>query len=383
MKLFEEITNYIREVFNSPAGFIPLHEPRFTGNEKKYLEECIDSTFVSSVGKFVDKFEDVMAGYTGAGKAVVCVNGTSALHLALVICDVKQCDEIITQPLTFIATANAISYTGAIPVFVDVDLDTMGLSPLSLKLFLEEFAEIRENGFCFNKKTGNRIKACVPVHMYGHPCKIDEIADICSRYNISLIEDAAESVGSKYKNKHTGIFGKTGVLSFNGNKIITTGGGGMILTNDEVLGKHAKHLSTQAKLPHAWEFNHDFTGYNYRMPNLNAALGIAQMENLDSFILKKRELAMIYKSFFAEKEIGFFTEPENAFSNYWLNVILMNDRNERDAFLKYTNSTGVMTRPAWTLMNKLPMFSNALTFEIKNAEWLEERIVNIPSSVRI
>lgn len=380
---YNQIVNFIRQTFKEPEALIPLHEPRFIGNEKKYLAECIDSTFVSSVGKFVDQFEEMTAAYTGVKKAVVCVNGTEALHMALMLSGVKAGDEVITQPLTFIATANAIAYTGANPVFVDVDLDTLGLSPASLASFLEQYGEMRNDDHCYNKKTGKRIVACVPMHTFGHPCRIDEIAEICTKYNIVLIEDAAESIGSTYKGRHTGTFGKFGILSFNGNKTITTGGGGMILTNDEELGRIAKHLTTQAKVPHPWEFLHDHIGYNYRMPNINAALGVAQMESLDFFISKKRELAAAYKAFFDSIGISFFTEPENAFSNYWLNVIILNDRDERNRFLEYTNNNKVLTRPAWQLMNRLPMFENCQAYQLDNAMWLEDRIVNVPSSVVI
>jgi perosamine synthetase len=380
-QLFQDIESFIRQIFHKPDGPISLHEPRFIGNEKKYLGECIDSTFVSSVGKFVDRFEVMTAHYTGAVKAVVCVNGTEALHIALLLSGVKAGEEVITQPLTFIATANAIAYIGGNPVFVDVDIDTMGLSPVSLISFLEQYGEIRKDGYCYNRKTGNRVAACVPMHTFGHPCRIDEIVDICNRYNIPVIEDAAESIGSTYKGRHTGTFGKFGILSYNGNKSITTGGGGMILTNDEELGRIAKHLTTQAKVPHPWEFLHDQIGYNYRMPNINAALGVAQMENVDFFIARKRELAAKYHSFFKTKGIQFFTEPEHAYSNYWLNVIIMSDKDERDYFLEYTNNHQVLTRPAWRLMNELPMFSQCQVHDIKNATWLSERIVNIPSSV--
>lgn len=383
MHRYQLVVNKIREIFGEPEKLIPLHAPVFVGNEKKYLEECIDSTFVSSVGKFVNKFEEITADYTGSKKAVVCVNGTEALHIALMLSGVKQGDEVITQPLTFIATVNTISYIHATPVFVDVDIDTMGMSPVSLKSFLHEYGIIKDDGFCYNKKTNNKISACLPMHTFGHPCKIDEIAEICEEYNIALIEDAAESIGSTYKGKHTGTFGKFGVLSYNGNKTITTGGGGMILTNDEKLGELAKHLTTQAKVSHRWEFIHDDIGYNYRMPNLNAALGVAQMENIDRFIKSKRNLALAYKSFYNENNISFFSEPVNAFSNYWLNAIFLNDKTERDAFLEFSNENKVMTRPAWRLMNKLPMFKDCLVYEIKNAEWIEDRLVNIPSSVII
>jgi perosamine synthetase len=380
MKQFSEIVQFIRETFNQPEGFIPLHAPVFNGNEKKYLEECIDSTFVSSVGQFVDRFEEDMARFTGAKKAVVCVNGTNALHLALLLAGVKQNDEVITQPLTFIATANAISYCSAHPVFVDVDKDTLGLSPEALKTFLAENSELRADG-CYNKKSGRKMAAVVPMHTFGHPCRIDEIAEICQQYHIELLEDAAESLGSYYNGQHTGIFGKIGVLSFNGNKIITTGGGGMLLFNDKELAAKAKHLTTQAKVPHPWEFVHDEIGYNYRMPNINAALGVAQLEQLDIYLAAKRKLAETYKNFFAQTKIQFIPEPENSRSNYWLNCVLIPNRNERDAFLKFTNEHGIMTRPVWELMNRLPMFKNAQCGDLSNAEWIADRLVNIPSSV--
>ena len=376
--MYKETVDFIKQTFQKET--VILHEPVFIGNEKKYINECIDTTFVSSVGKFVDKFEELVAEYTGAKKAIVCVNGTNALHLALLMAGVKQGDEIITQPLTFIATANAISYCNANPVFIDVDKETLGLSPQKLSEFLSKNTEVKTDG-CYNLKTGNRISACVPMHTFGHPVKIDEIVEICKKYKIEVVEDAAESIGSKYKGKHTGTFGKLGILSFNGNKTITTGGGGMILTNDIELGKHIKHITTQAKVPHPWEFNHDNIGYNYRMPNINAALGCAQIEKLDFMIEKKRELAKKYEQFFKNTDIQFFTEPANSFSNYWLNVILLENRQKRDEFLKFTNEHGVMTRPAWTLMNKLPMFKNCQVENIENAEWLEDRLVNIPSSV--
>lgn len=377
---YAKIVDFIREIFHKPAGFIALHEPLFVGNEKKYIEECLDSTFVSSVGKFVDRFEEDMARFTGAKKAVVCVNGTNALHLALMLAGVKQNDEVITQPLTFIATANAISYCGAHPVFVDIDKDTLGLSPNALELFLSQHTEQKTDG-CYNKTTNRKIAAIVPMHTFGHPCRIDEIAEICQQYKIELVEDAAESLGSYFKGQLTGTFGKIGVLSFNGNKIITTGGGGMLLFNDEQLAAKAKHLTTQAKVPHSWEFVHDEIGYNYRMPNINAALGVAQLEQIDSYLNAKRKLAETYEKFFAQSEIQFISEPENSLSNYWLNCILLPNRNERDAFLKYTNEHGIMTRPVWELMNRLPMFQNAQCGDLSNAEWIADRLVNISSSV--
>ena len=380
--MYNDIVQFIRTTFHAPNGLIPLHAPCLTGNEKAYLNECIDTTYVSSVGKFVDRFEDMIAEYTAAKKAVVCVNGTNALYIALMLMDVKPDDEVITQPLTFIATANAISYCGAHPVFIDVDRDTMGLSPEKMKKWLKEHAEIKNNT-CFNKLTQRRIKACVPMHTFGHPVHLDELVQLCDEYHIELVEDAAESLGSFYKGKHTGTFGKIGVLSFNGNKIITTGGGGMLLFHDEELAAHAKHLTTQAKVPHRWEFVHDHIGYNYRMPNINAALGCAQMEKISEFVASKRDLAQKYSVFFRNKELDFFVEPKDCISNYWLSIVILKNREERDKFLTYTNDNGVMTRPIWHLMNRLPMFQTCQCGDLSNAEWFEERVVNLPSSVRL
>lgn len=377
----KEILSFIRKTYKTEEGFIPLHVPTFRGKEKEYLNDCIDSTFVSSVGKYVDLFEKKVAEFTKAKHAIVCVNGTNALHLSLLLTGVEQNDEVITQPLTFIATANAISYANAIPVFVDVDKDTMGLSPKALDIFLKENTEIR-NGECWNIKTNRRVKACIPMHTFGHACRIDEIVAICDKHHIDVIEDAAEAMGSIYKGKHLGTFGKIAAISFNGNKIMTTGGGGMLITNDDKIANHAKHLSTQAKVPHAWEYVHDEIGYNYRMPNINAALGVAQIEQLPSFFENKRKVAEEYASFFEDKNIAFFKEREDEVCNYWLNAIILENREQRDLFLKESNENGVMTRPIWQLMNKLVMFKDCPKGELKNAEWLEDRVVNIPSSVR-
>lgn len=372
---------FIRSLYQEPDAFIPLHAPTFAGNEKKYLEECIDTTFVSSVGKFVDLFEQKVAEYTAAKHAVVCVNGTNALHIALKISGVEEGDMVITQPLTFIATTNAIVYAGAVPAFVDVDKDTMGLSPTSLERFLQDNTQLR-NGACYHKQTGRRIKACLPMHTFGHACRIEEILAICEHYHIAVVEDAAEAMGSYYKDKHLGTFAPIGAISFNGNKTITTGGGGMILTNDETIAHRAKHLTTQAKLPHAWEFVHDEIGYNYRMPNINAALGVAQLEQLDGFLANKRATAEAYKAYFEKQGIAFFAERENEKCNYWLNAIILKDKEERNAFLTEANAQGVMSRPIWQLMNRLPMFVNCERGDLSNAEWLEARVVNIPSGVR-
>lgn len=378
---YKKITDFIHDLYGAPE--VPLHAPCFIGNEKKYLTECVDTTFVSSVGQFVDRFEEKMAQYTGAARAVTCVNGTNALHLALLLVGVARGDEVLTQALTFIATCNAIRYIDAHPVFLDVDQSTMGLSPDAMREWLSRNAEVKDSQ-CFNKNTQRRIKACVPMHTFGHPARIDEIAAVCEEYHIELVEDAAESLGSLYKGQHTGLFGRVGVISFNGNKTITTGGGGMLLLNNEELGAQAKHLTTQAKVPHRWEFIHDRVGYNYRMPNINAALGCAQLEHLEEFVLNKRETAEKYHAFFATiDDMDYFLEPENCRSNYWLNTILLKDRQAQQDFLQYTNAHGIMTRPAWQLMNRLEMFKGCETDGLKHTQWLEERIVNIPSSVRL
>lgn len=375
----QKTVDFIKEIFKTQE-FIPLHEPKFIGNEKKYLNDCIDSTFVSSVGKYVDTFEKEFAKTVGSKFAIATVNGTAALHISLLLADVKKDDEVITQPLTFIATCNAISYIGAKPIFIDVDLDTMGLSSKSLKSFLEINCEVIDDK-CINKTTNKQIKACVPMHTFGHPCKIDEIKEICDSWNIILVEDAAESLGSFYKNKHTGTFGKIGAFSFNGNKIITSGGGGVIITDDEVSAKRAKHITTTAKIPHPYEYVHDEIGYNYRLPNINAALLVAQLEHLEKFLVSKRELAKIYDEFFSLNNIKFIKEPENSKSNYWLQAVFLNDINQRNEFLEFTNKNGVMTRPIWKLMNELEMFKDCQKDDLKNAKYLEERVVNIPSSV--
>ncbi len=381
--MYKSIIPFIRNIFKIEKDFIPLHEPRFIGNERKYVLDAIDSTFVSSVGAYVDKFEQMMCSITGAKHAVALVNGTNALHLALLLANVRPNDEVLTQPLTFIATANAISYCNATPHFVDVDKETLGMSPSLLKEHLREIAVLR-NGKCYNKNTNKRISACVPMHTFGLPLYIDEIVTICNQYNIPVIEDAAESLGSYYKNKHTGTFGLLGVFSFNGNKTVTSGGGGAIVTNDERLAKKAKHLSTQAKKPHKWEYNHDEIGFNYRMPNLNAALACAQLEQLDYYVKNKRELSNIYFDFFkTNSDIKLIREVKNATSNYWLNAVILKDNNARDNFLEITNSNGIMTRPIWNLMNHLDMFKDAPKANLNNAEWLEKRVVNISSSVRI
>jgi len=378
--MYGDVVTFIQEMYGT-KDFLPLHEPRFLGNEKAYVNETLDSTFVSSMGEFIPRFEQQVASYVGSKYAVATANGTSALHVALKLVGVDQESEVITQPLTFIATANAISYCGAEPIFIDVDRETMGLSAEKLEAFLFSSTYMNDVGECVNQKTKKVIKAVVPMHTFGHPCDIEKIVEVSERYGIKVVEDAAESLGSRYHGKHTGTFGTLGVFSFNGNKIITSGGGGMIVTDDEELAKRAKHITTTAKLPHPYEYIHDEVAYNYRLSNLNAALGVAQMENLDLLVKKQRELAQRYEAFFEERAEQFVQEPQGAYSNYWLNAIILHDREEREAFLCYSNEAGVMTRSIWRLMNKLKMFEGAQKGDLSNALWLEDRVVNISSSV--
>lgn len=380
--MFESIVKFIRNLYGT-NGYIPLHEPRFVGNEKQYLNECIDSTYVSYLGKFVGRFEDMVKEYTGARHAIATANGTVALHTALIVAGVRPGDEVLTQALTFVATANAVSHCGAQPVFIDSDKETLGISPEVLKDFLENRTVMKGDGFCYNKKTDKRIAACIPMHVFGHPVKIDGILEACRQYNVPVIEDSAESLGSFFRDKHTGTFGKIGILSFNGNKIVTTGGGGMILTDDDDIANRAKHITATAKTPHKWEFIHDEVGYNYRMPNVNAAVGCAQMESLPQFLKNKRNIAGEYEAFFKKIDVDFFTEKDNCVSNYWLNAIILQDRMQRDQFLEYCHENEVMSRPVWTLMNKLPMYHDCQKTDLDNVQWLEDRLVNIPSSVRL
>ena len=380
MTSIDSVISFIKEQYKT-ENFIPLHVPHFGGNEKKYLLETIDSTFVSSVGAYVDQFEIMMQTITQTQKAVAVVNGTAAIQVALRLLGVRSGDEVLTQALTFVATANAIAYQNATPVFLDVDLDTMGLSSKAVSLFLEEFGELREDG-CYNKKTGNKISACLPMHTFGFPVHLDELLAICNTWKIPLIEDAAESLGSEYKGKPTGSFGKLGAFSFNGNKIVTSGGGGAIVSNDLKLGEKGKYLTTTAKIPHPYEYVHDEMGYNFRMPNLNAALACAQLEQLNSFLENKRKLATEYESFFATSGIKFRTETPETKANYWLMCVELENKIDRDLFLETTNKNNVMTRPIWQLMYRLPMYSHCCRDQQVNAEFLEERIVNIPSSVR-
>ncbi len=378
--MYNEFVRFVRELYNTD-DFIPLHAPRFIGKEEEYLLETIDSTYVSSVGEYVNRFEDIVSDYTGSKYAIATMNGTSALHVSLLLAGVQHNDEVITQSLTFIATCNAIRYCNAEPVFVDVDRETLGMSPSGLSDFLTENAEVGDDDLCRNRYTGNIIRACVPMNTFGHPVDINSIKSLCDKYHITLVEDAAESLGSFNNDVHTGTTGKLSALSFNGNKIITTGGGGMVLTNEEFIAKRARHITTTAKKKHRWEYEHDDTAYNYRMPNLNAALGLAQMESLESFILNKRNIAKLYSEWCSENGVTFVKEAENTKSNYWLNAFLLDDRMQRDDFLEHTNSYSVMTRPAWTPMHKLTMNKQCLSGELKNTEYLVDRLVNVPSSV--
>lgn len=378
----QEIVDFIRKAFNKPTGFIPLHEPKFIGNERKYVLDAIDSTFVSSVGEYVNKFETEMAKVANTKYAVACVNGTAALHIALICAGVKHDDEVLTQPLTFIATANAISYIGAKPLFVDIEPNSLSIDPEKLKKYLQQIVFF-VNDIPHNKITKRKIAACVPMHTFGLVGQIKELIAVCNSFNIPVVEDAAESIGSKLQGKSTGSFGLLGTFSFNGNKTITCGGGGAIVTNSKKLAKLAKHLTTQAKKPHPYFFIHNYIGYNYRMPNLNAAMAVAQLEQLDMFLKNKRILAIQYQQFFESRPEIFLTEHPNTTSNYWLNAILFNNLNKRNSFLNLSNSQNVMVRPAWNLMHTLKMFKNCQRDNLKISKFIFDRLVNLPSSVRI
>lgn len=378
----QHLIDFVRDEYGTNDA-IPLHAPTFAGREREYVVDCIDSTFVSSVGQYVGRFEREISEYTGSNGAVATVNGTAALHIALLLASVQPGDRVITQPLTFIGTVNAIAYCGAVPVFVDVDRRTLGMSPRALSEWMESNAFIDDTGTCRMKEGNHAVRACLPMHTFGHPADIDALISVSGAWNLELVEDAAESMGSFYMQRHTGTFGQIGTLSFNGNKVLTTGGGGMILCRDPGLAAHAKHLTTTAKRPHSFEFVHDELGYNYRLPNLNAALGCAQLQQLEGFIAAKRALATRYARLLEGSEWQFFTEAENRRSNYWLNAVICEDRAARDALLTQTNERGVGTRPVWTLMHHLPMYAQCERGDLSNAEWLESRIVNLPSSVPV
>lgn len=375
----------MRRVCRDTGRFYALHEPRFAGSEWDYTRECLDTGWVSSAGKYVDQFERMLAEYTGMSHAVATVNGTAALHLCLRLAGVEPGDEVLVPALTFVATANAVAYCHAVPHFVDAEANTLGLDASRLSSYLADNAEVKGD-VCYNRRTGRAIRALVPMHTFGHPSDMEALLEVAARFRLTIVEDAAESLGSFHKQRHTGHHGRVAAFSFNGNKIVTTGGGGAILTNDAELGRRAKHLSTTAKVPHAWEYHHDAIGYNYRMPNLNAAVGCAQMEQLPSFIKAKRALAARYAEAFTDVAgIRFFAEPADAASNYWLNVLLLDEANLslRDAILDLTNKNKIMTRPAWKLLHRLPMYQDCPRMELPVAEALEQRLINIPSSVSV
>ena len=382
MDKYQTLISLIKEMYSGQTP-IPLHSPVFHGNEKKYLSDCIDSTFVSYVGKYVTQFEGMVAEYTGAKYAVAVVNGTVALQIALQVANVQHGDEVITQALTFVATANAIAHAGGKPVFIDVDLDTLGMSPNALEEWLSSHVtRDKATGFPINKETKRKISAIVPMHTFGHPCRIIELKEIADFYDIPVIEDSAESLGSTFEGQFTGTFGLAGILSFNGNKTITTGGGGMILTNDESFAKHAKHITTTAKIIHRWEFDHDQIGWNYRLPNVNSAIGVAQMERIHQYLADKRETAKSYSHACSDLGIVSIDEPPKSVSNYWLNAILLDSIEERDLFLQYSNDSGVITRPVWKLMSELEMFKGCQHGCLERSIYIRDRLVNLPSGVK-
>ena len=376
----DQLVSFVREVYGSHEP-IALHEPVFTGREKEYVNEALDSTYVSSIGKFVTRFELDLAAYTGSQQAVATVNGTAALHVALVACGIGVGDLVITQSLTFVATCNAIRYCGADPVFVDVDAHTLGLSPLAMRQWLDEHAFVDDHGQCRHTDSMRAIKAALPMHTFGHPADLDGLFAVCRDWHLLLIEDAAESLGSLYKGQHTGTVGALGTLSFNGNKTITTGGGGAVLASSPLLAARIKHLTTTAKQAHAYDFVHDELAYNYRMPNLNAALGCAQLEQLTGLLNAKRELAMAYKAFLVNSDWQFIDEPEGCHSNFWLNAVLCENRSQRDALLSHLHSHGILSRPSWTPMHLLPMYAACMRGALPQTERLFDTLVNLPSGV--
>lgn len=377
---WKDIAQKIKNIHGN-KDFVPLHEPSFTETEVDYVTDCIRSGWVSSVGKYVDQFERDLAEYTGVKRAVAVVNGTAALHIALKIAGVQAGDEVIMPALTFIATANAVSYLNAVPHFVDVSEETLGLDPVKLEAYLTEISTMK-NGFLVNKQTDRVIRAVVPMHTFGHPVDLDPLVEVCERFNVALVEDAAESLGSFYKGKHTGGFGIAGALSFNGNKIMTTGGGGAILTNDDKLADYAKHITTTAKIPHQWEYRHDEIGYNYRMPNINAALGCAQLEKMDAFLASKREITKNYIQLFEQVDgVELFKEPSFARSNYWLQTIILDDQlHNREDVLKHLNEYNTMARPIWVPLNELVPYENCSSMDLTMTKVFKKNFVNIPST---
>lgn len=376
------VVTALRQALPAAAGPVVLHEPRIAGNEWRYAKECLDTGWVSSAGTFVERFEKMLAEFTGTRRAVAVINGTAALHICLLAAGVRPGDEVMVPALTFIATANAVAYCGATPHFADSEMATLGMDPRKLEDYLRDVAEIKA-GTCFHRRTGARIAAVMPMHTFGHPVELDALNEVCQRFSLPMVEDAAESLGSYYKGRHTGNVGRLAALSFNGNKTVTTGGGGAVLTNDEELGRRVKHVTTTARVPHPWAFVHDQVGYNYRLPNINAALGCAQMEQLPGFLRAKRALSERYQRLFADMPgVRVVTEPAQCRSNYWLNNLLLDAEcaDQRDALLQATHESGVMTRPAWTLMHRLPMFRECPRMDLSTAEAIEARLVSIPSS---
>jgi len=381
-KISQAVVDALSSVLSTNGRFIPLHEPAFVGNEWEYVKECIDTGWVSSTGKYVDRFELMLAEFTGVKRAVATSNGTSALHIALELAGVERDDEVLVPALSFVATANAVAYCGAIPHFVDIERSTLGIDPERLDAYLGEIGQKSERGL-INKKTGRCIRSIVPVHIFGHPCKIDALLEVANRYGLVLVEDAAESLGSYVNGRHTGAHGFLSAVSFNGNKTITTGGGGAVLSNDSALADRCKHITTTAKVPHQWRYFHDVTGYNYRMPNINAALGCAQLEALPRYLELKRELARRYREAFAKVEgVAFHDEPQGCQSNFWLNALVLEkaDKELLDQLLEKTNKANIMTRPAWDVLAELPMYQGAPADELTVAKEMTERLINIPSS---
>lgn len=383
--LVESVLSAVRRVLGSPGSMLALHEPEFNGREWEYVKDCIDTGWVSSVGSYVDRFERDLSAYTGAAHAVATSNGTSALHVCLQLAGVRAGDEVLMPALTFIATANAVSYLSAVPHFVDSEEVSLGVDADALERYLRATARI-EDGVCMNRRTGAPIRALVVMHVFGHPSDLDALDALARRWHLELVEDAAESLGSTYRGRHTGNVGRLAALSFNGNKVVTTGGGGAILTNDPALGRRAKHLTTTARVPHRWNFIHDEVGYNYRLPNLNAALGCAQLERLPDMVERKRHLAQAYQQAFRDVSgVRFLTEPNDTSSNYWLNAIVLDEANagRRDELLTALNDAGYMSRPIWTLMHRLPMYEACPRMDLRAAQQMEARVINVPSSAKL
>ena len=378
--MYNDLVTLIKDIYPNQK-IISLHEPKLIGNEQTYLEDAIKSSYVSSVGPFVNKFEEQLAKYLDVKHVILTVNATSALHISLKLLGANNDTEVLTQSLTFVASCNAIYYCNSNPVFIDVDKNTLGLSADSLEFFLEKNCLIKDDGSCWNKNTNRKVVSCLPMHTFGFPVEIDKIKNICNKYNIELIEDAAEAMGSYYKDIHLGNFGKLGIFSFNGNKILTSGNGGAIITNDDTLADKAKHITTTARIKNQWYIEHDEIGYNYRMSNLNAAVGLAQLENLEYFLKNKRMLGKKYQEKLKSEHFYLFKETENSNANYWLNVLIANSKKERDSILDITNKNNILTRPAWTPMHHLSMNKSCYFENLENTNFLFDRIVNIPSSV--